>query len=206
MSTPFSISADFIAEHNAPLQDATTEDYDALKRALGRRGIDADALLQKVMAFGVAIPTWGVGTGGTRFARFPGPGEPRNVVEKIDDCAVIQQMARATPTISPHIPWDKVDDYAALREQAASHGLSFDAVNSNTFQDQPGQEFSYKFGSLSHHRCACSRAGHRPQCRMHRDRPQARLEGVDGLDRRRRELCRSIESDQGARPLYRRDA
>ena len=64
MSTPFSISADFIAEHNAPLQDATTEDYDALKRALGRRGIDADALLQKVMAFGVAIPTWGVGTGG----------------------------------------------------------------------------------------------------------------------------------------------
>ncbi|SFJ89802.1 L-rhamnose catabolism isomerase [Bradyrhizobium sp. Gha] len=150
MSTPFSISADFIAEHNAPLQDATTEDYDALKRALGRRGIDAEALVQKVMAFGVAIPTWGVGTGGTRFARFPGPGEPRNVVEKIDDCAVIQLLARATPTISPHIPWDKVDDYAALREQAASHGLAFDAVNSNTFQDQPGQELSYKFGSLSH--------------------------------------------------------
>jgi L-rhamnose isomerase/sugar isomerase len=150
MSTPFSISADFIAEHNARLQDATTEDYDAVKRALARRGIDAEALVQKVTAFGVAIPTWGVGTGGTRFARFPGPGEPRNVVEKIDDCAVIQQLARATPTISPHFPWDKVDDYAALREQAAGHGLAFDAVNSNTFQDQPGQELSYKFGSLSH--------------------------------------------------------
>ncbi|MBR0827749.1 L-rhamnose catabolism isomerase [Bradyrhizobium manausense] len=150
MSTPFSISADFIAEHNARLEDATTEDYDALKRALARHGIDAEALVQKVMAFGVAIPTWGVGTGGTRFARFPGPGEPRNVFEKIDDCAVIQRLARATPTISPHIPWDKVDDYAALREQAATHGLAFDAVNSNTFQDQPGQELSYKFGSLSH--------------------------------------------------------
>ncbi len=150
MSTPFSISADFIAEHNARLEGATTEDYDALKRALARHGIDAEALVQKVMAFGVAIPTWGVGTGGTRFARFPGPGEPRNVFEKIDDCAVIQRLARATPTISPHIPWDKVDDYAALREQAASHGLAFDAVNSNTFQDQPGQELSYKFGSLSH--------------------------------------------------------
>ncbi|WP_298873373.1 L-rhamnose catabolism isomerase [uncultured Bradyrhizobium sp.] len=150
MSTSFSISADFIAEHNARLEGATTEDYDALKRALARRGIDADALVQKVMAFGVAIPTWGVGTGGTRFARFPGPGEPRNIVEKIDDCAVIQRMARATPTISPHFPWDKVDDYAALQEQAASHGLAFDAVNSNTFQDQPGQELSYKFGSLSH--------------------------------------------------------
>lgn len=150
MSTPFSISPDFIADHNAQLEEATTEDYDALTRALARHGIDAEALVQKVMAFGVAIPTWGVGTGGTRFARFPGPGEPRNVFEKIDDCAVIQRLARATPTISPHIPWDKVDDYAALREQAATHGLAFDAVNSNTFQDQPGQELSYKFGSLSH--------------------------------------------------------
>lgn len=150
MSTPFAISPDFIADHNARLEQATTEDYDALKRALGRHGIDAEVLVQKVTAFGVAIPTWGVGTGGTRFARFPGPGEPRNVFEKIDDCAVIQRLARATPTISPHIPWDKVDDYAALREQAATHGLTFDAVNSNTFQDQPGQELSYKFGSLSH--------------------------------------------------------
>ncbi|MCG2626690.1 L-rhamnose catabolism isomerase [Bradyrhizobium sp. WYCCWR 13023] len=150
MSPSFSISADFVAEHNARLEGAISEDYDALKRALARHGIDADALVQKVMAFSVAIPTWGVGTGGTRFARFPGPGEPRNVVEKIDDCAVIQLLARATPTISPHFPWDKVDDYAALREQAAGHGLAFDAVNSNTFQDQPGQELSYKFGSLSH--------------------------------------------------------
>jgi len=150
MSASFTISADLIAEHNARLEAATLEDYDALKRTLARRGIDADALVQKVMAFGVAIPTWGVGTGGTRFARFPGPGEPRNVFEKIDDCGVIEQLARATPTISPHFPWDKVDDYAALREKAASHGLSFDAVNSNTFQDQLGQELSYKFGSLSH--------------------------------------------------------
>ena len=150
MSAPFAISADVIADHNARLEAATSEDYDALKRALARRGIDAEALVQKVMAFGVAIPTWGVGTGGTRFARFPGPGEPRNVFEKIDDCGVIQQLARATPTISPHFPWDKVDDYALLREKAAAHGLAFDAVNSNTFQDQPGQALSYKFGSLSH--------------------------------------------------------
>lgn len=150
MSTAFSISADFIADHNSRLEDATTEDYDALQRALARHGINAEALVQKVIAFGVAIPTWGVGTGGTRFARFPGPGEPRNVFEKIDDCAVIQRLARATPTISPHIPWDTVGDYAALREKAATHGLAFDAINSNTFQDLPGQELSYKFGSLSH--------------------------------------------------------
>ncbi|MET4066670.1 L-rhamnose isomerase/sugar isomerase [Bradyrhizobium sp. S3.2.6] len=150
MSAPFSISADFIADHNARLDGATTEDYHALERTLARRGIDAEALVRKVTDFGVAIPTWGVGTGGTRFARFPGPGEPRNVFEKIDDCAVIHQLARATPAVSPHLPWDKVDDSAALREKAAAHGLAFDAVNSNTFQDQPGQALSYKFGSLSH--------------------------------------------------------
>ena len=150
MSAPFAISPDLIAAQNAWLEAAMLEDYEALKRTLARRGIDADALVQKVMAFGVAIPTWGVGTGGTRFARFPGPGEPRNVFEKIDDCGVIQQLVRATPTISPHFPWDKVDDYAALREKAAALGLSFDAVNSNTFQDQAGQELTYKFGSLSH--------------------------------------------------------
>jgi L-rhamnose isomerase/sugar isomerase len=150
MSAPFAISADLIAAHNARLEASTLEDYDALKRTLARRGIDADALVQKVMAFGVAIPTWGVGTGGTRFARFPGPGEPRNIFEKIDDCAVIQQLARATPTISPHFHWDKVDSYAALNEKVAAHGLAFDAVNSNTFQDQAGQALSYKFGSLSH--------------------------------------------------------
>jgi L-rhamnose isomerase/sugar isomerase len=150
MNSSFSISADFIADHNARLEGATIEDYHALKRTLARRGIDTEALVQKVVAFGVAIPTWGVGTGGTRFARFPGPGEPRNVFEKIDDCSVIQKLARATPTISAHIPWDKVDDYSALRDTATAHGLAFDAVNSNTFQDQPGQKLSYKFGSLSH--------------------------------------------------------
>jgi L-rhamnose isomerase/sugar isomerase len=90
-----------------------------------------------------------VGTGGTRFARFPGPGEPRNVFEKMEDCAVIHQLTAATPTVSLHFPWDKTSDPAALRELAQGYGLGFDAVNSNTFQDQPGQPHSYKFGSLT---------------------------------------------------------
>jgi L-rhamnose isomerase/sugar isomerase len=146
----FSIDAGFIADQNGALAPALAEDFDALKRSLARRGIDGEALVDKIMAFGVAIPTWGVGTGGTRFARFPGKGEPRNIVDKLDDCATIQQLVRATPTISPHFPWDATSDFAALRESAQARGLSFDAVNSNTFQDQAGQKHSYKFGSLSH--------------------------------------------------------
>src|SRR5580704_12445446 len=105
----------FIAQCNAGLQEDLQADYDALGTQLERRGVAIDRITRAVMGFRVAIPSWGVGTGGTRFARFPGPGEPRNVFEKIDDCAVIQQLARATPTISPHFHWDKVGDYAALR-------------------------------------------------------------------------------------------
>jgi len=91
-----------------------------------------------------------VGTGGTRFARFPGPGEPRHIHDKLEDCGVIHQLTRCTDTVSPHLPWDKVSDYNALRQEAAQYSLGFDAVNSNTFQDQKGQALSYKFGSLGH--------------------------------------------------------
>jgi L-rhamnose isomerase / sugar isomerase len=151
----FSISAARIGDENRKLEGGHREDYEALGRTLARRGVDIEAITGQVQQFAVAVPTWGVGTGGTRFARFAGPGEPRNIFDKIEDCGVIQQLTRTTPTISPHFPWDKVSDYAELREAAKAQGLSFDAVNSNTFQDQPPrnadiQKHSYKFGSLSH--------------------------------------------------------
>ena len=139
-----------IGEENAKLAAAQAEDYSALGRRLGRGGVDIEAITAKVAAFAVAVPTWGVGTGGTRFARFPGPGEPRGIFDKLEDCATIHQLTRATPTCSPHFPWDKVDDFSELADRAAALGVGFDAVNSNTFQDQPGQALSYKFGSLSH--------------------------------------------------------
>lgn len=123
--------------------------YDALGERLSWAGVDIEAVTAKVAAFHVAIPSWGVGTGGTRFARFPGRGEPRGIFEKLDDCAVIHQLGRATPTVSLHIPWDDVDP-RELKAKGDALGLGFDAMNSNTFQDQPGQPHSYKFGSLSH--------------------------------------------------------
>ena len=146
----FGISPDFIATENARLEESLAEDFGALGRQLARRGVDIEAMTERAMAFAVAVPTWGVGTGGTRFARFPGPGEPRNIHDKLEDCGVINQLTRVTPNVSPHFPWDKVKDYNALRQEAASHGLGFDVVNSNTFQDQRGQRRSYKFGSLTH--------------------------------------------------------
>ncbi|MBO0904897.1 L-rhamnose catabolism isomerase [Jiella sonneratiae] len=137
---------------NGKRQAAFEADFAALGETLDRRGIAVDAIVEKLRAFAVAVPSWGVGTGGTRFARFPGPGEPRGIMEKLNDCAVIQQLGRATPSVSLHIPWDRADP-AALKDKAASLGLCFDAMNSNTFQDHPDdprQPLSYKFGSLSH--------------------------------------------------------
>ena len=147
--TQLPISADLIAQHNARSQEALAEDYAALGRKLERRGIAIDTLKDKVKAFGVAVPSWGAGRGGTRFAKFPIAGEPTNIHEKLEDCAVIHQLGQATPAVSPHFPWDCVDDYTALKEEAAAYNLVFDAVNSNTFQDQPGQAHTYATGSLS---------------------------------------------------------
>ncbi len=151
---PYRIPESLIGEENARLAPAQAEDYAALGARLGRAGVDIETITAKIAAFAVAVPTWGVGTGGTRFARFPGPGEPRSIFDKLEDCATIHQLTRATPTCSPHFPWDKVDDYRELAERATALGVGFDAVNSNTFQDQPGQTLSYKFGSLSHSRKA----------------------------------------------------
>ena len=135
---------------NQSLKQLLQSDYDALGSNLVRRGIDIDAVRNKVQSYGVAVPSWGVGTGGTRFARFPGPGEPRHVFDKMEDCAVIHQLSNATPKVSLHIPWDKVDDPVELKQRGDALGLGFDAMNSNTFQDHAGDSYSYKYGSLSH--------------------------------------------------------
>ena len=147
--TETKIAADVIAAENEKRIVALTQDYDALGSQLGRRNIDIDAIAAKVAEFFVAVPSWGVGTGGTRFARFPGTGEPRGIFDKLDDCAVINQLTRATPNVSLHIPWDK-EDPKRLKAHGDALGLGFDAMNSNTFSDAPGQSHSYKYGSLSH--------------------------------------------------------
>lgn len=125
-------------------------DLDVLGERLARRGLRLQSLVDTVRGFAVALPSWALGTGGTRFGRFPGAGEPRSLDEKLADAAVVHELTGATPRVSLHLPWDTPADPAALREQAGALGLGFDAVNSNTFQDQPGQALSYKLGSFSH--------------------------------------------------------
>ena len=140
----------FIQDANRAGAAVLEEDFDHLAKQLARRGVDAEMLVGRASAFKVAVPSWGVGSGGTRFARFPIPGEPRNIFEKLEDCEVVFKLTRSTPGVSLHIPWDKAANLVDLRAFAHARGLFFDSMNSNTFQDQPGQPLSYKFGSLTH--------------------------------------------------------
>jgi L-rhamnose isomerase/sugar isomerase len=146
----FQLSDTLVGDANRPHIAALKDDYDHLGIQLARRGIEIEEIVTHAMAFRVAVPSWAVGTGGTRFARFPGPGEPRDVFEKIDDCETINRLVRVTPGISLHIPWDRPERPAELLSFLQAGGLHVDATNSNTFQDHPGQTHSYKFGSLSH--------------------------------------------------------
>ncbi len=107
-------------------------------------------VLKKISAFNITIPSWALGTGGTRFGRFSGGGEPGSLEEKIKDVGIIHALNQSSDSISLHIPWDIPSEASSIKALASGLGLRFDAVNSNTFQDQPGQEHTYKFGSLHH--------------------------------------------------------
>ncbi len=199
------IDQSLIDDLNEGHAGALADDYEALRAQLARRGINIDAITRAVGKFAIALPSWGLGTGGTRFARYPGPGQPANIFDKLDDCGVIQQLLRATPTVSLHIPWDKSDDLKALKQKAKSVGLGFDAINSNTFQDFTGPEALLQVRQPQPHRRCGTAAGDRAQHRVHRDRPGTWLEGAVSLDRRRLELPRPVELHQGLRALHRLD-
>lgn len=121
------------------------KEYNALAGRLAEEGIDVAGVKEALKAQRIETPSWGYGDGGTRFKVFPWPGAARTVFEKFADAAQVHRYTGVAPSVAIHIPWDKVDDFAALKEYAASLGVSIGAVNSNTFQDDV-----YKFGSVCH--------------------------------------------------------
>ena len=103
------------------------------------------AITDQLSQQAIELPSWAFGNSGTRFKVFGTPGTPRTVQEKIADAAKVHELTGLAPTVALHIPWDKVDDYAALRRHAEGLGVGLGTINSNTFQDD-----IYKFGSLTH--------------------------------------------------------
>jgi L-rhamnose isomerase/sugar isomerase len=139
-----------LAESNQKIEDRHRAQFSRSSEQLQSQGIDVDRLINKVGSFKVTTPSWALGTGATRFGRFPGPGEPSNLEQKVEDISVLKDLSRQTDSVSLHIPWDVPSDVAALKEKTDLLGLRFDSINSNTFQDQPNDNdpLSYKFGSL----------------------------------------------------------
>lgn len=144
------IAKDQILDHNHKTSKAHEEPFSFLAGQLTSQNIDVEVLVDQIASFQVAIPSWALGAGATRFGRFPIGGEPGNLEQKIEDVGLIHALNRSSGAISLHIPWDIPEDAAAIKKLADDLDITFDAVNSNTFQDQKDQEYSYKFGSLSH--------------------------------------------------------
>jgi len=147
------LEPEWVAEQNRSAGRHLDHDLDHVVSVLGRHGLEAERIITEVAAFSVAAPSWAVGTGATRFGRFPIGGEPRNLLEKLDDIAALNNVTGANRTVSLHVPWDDPEDPAGVRQYGAERGIGFDAMNSNTFQDNPsttdGGAVSYKFGSLA---------------------------------------------------------
>jgi len=138
------IGSNNIAAHNEELLKKHQNKFAFTLSEIG----ETESIIQKLIDFQIAIPSWALGTGGTRFGRFAGGGEARSIEEKIEDVGLLHALNNASGAISLHIPWDIPQDYKAIKTLAGQHNLKFDAMNSNTFQDQANQEHSYKFGSL----------------------------------------------------------
>lgn len=140
------INAAVIHQHNQENATAHKRKFEALAADIP----SVESVLKKLVDFQIAIPSWALGTGGTRFGRFAGGGEPRNLEEKIEDIGLLHALNKSSGAVSLHIPWDIPERPQEIKSLAARHGIRFDAVNSNTFQDQKDQKLSYKFGSLQH--------------------------------------------------------
>jgi L-rhamnose isomerase / sugar isomerase len=144
------LSAELIEGHNNESMSKHRREFGQLAERLTDDGYRIDDLIKDLQDFRIAVPSWALGAGGTRFGRFRIGGEPRNLFEKIDDIALLHGLTGSCNAISLHIPWDIPEDTEAVIQYAADAGIAFDSVNSNTFQDQAGQTESYKFGSLAH--------------------------------------------------------
>lgn len=143
------IKPEQLLELNKPDLAQHNEDFKRLCQNIDKKNKNPDKLIKQLEKLQIAIPSWALGAGGTRFGRFSMGGEPANIIQKLDDIGIIHALTKSAGSVSLHLPWDSPNDYKALREKAQSNNIIFDAVNSNTFQDAQTAKHSYKFGSLS---------------------------------------------------------
>src|SRR5947209_2737484 len=174
-----------------------------------KQTIDIDAVLEKIQRFTVETPSWGYGDSGTRFKVFHWPGAARTLGEKLADAAEVQKVTGICPSVAIHIPWDKEDDWQAVKGYATALGLRIGAVNPNLFQDD-----LYRLGSLCHvDKAVRERAvEHVLECIQIAQAVDSNIislwladgtnyPGQDNLRRRRQRLLDSLQAIYAALPL-----
>jgi len=107
--------------------------------------VDEGRLLERLSALEIETPSWGYGNSGTRFHVYPWPGAARTVEERIMDAALVHRLTGCCPSVALHIPWDAVEDYAALSRLAEEQGVRIGGINPNLF----GEDV-YRLGSICH--------------------------------------------------------
>ncbi len=123
---------------------AWTDEYALLSTRIADRGLELEAIERALAALTIETPSWGYGDSGTRFGVFPQAGRPRSVYERIEDAAEVNRLTGSASAVALHFPWDRADDYGALRRHIEDAGLSVGAVNPNLFQDP-----DYRLGSVT---------------------------------------------------------
>ena len=118
---------------------------DAIRAWCDERGLNLEAIKTALKRQHIETPSWGYGDSGTRFRVFPWPGAARTVEEKLADAAMVHRLTGVAPSVALHIPWDRVDDWDALKQYADELGIRIGAINPNVFQGE-----AYKFGSICH--------------------------------------------------------
>lgn len=121
------------------------EQYRILSETLEQRGINVSQVKEQLKRQHIETPSWGYGNSGTRFKTFAWQGAARNIHEKLEDAGYVHRLTGIAPSVAIHIPWDKTDDYGALKSFAKAQGVSIGAVNPNLFQED-----EYKLGSITH--------------------------------------------------------
>ena len=121
------------------------EAYRRLCDSLLERGVDVQAVTDRLKTQAIETPSWGYADSGTRFGVFPQPWAAKTLEHKIQDAGTVHKYTGIAPSVAIHIPWDKVDDYEALKDLAAANRVRIGSVNPNVFQEE-----RYKLGSICH--------------------------------------------------------
>src|SRR5713101_4652608 len=179
-----------------------------IENRLQGRGVTLDGFIAAMQQFSIETPSWGYGDSGTRFKVFHWPGAARDLREKLADAAQVQKVTSTCPGVAIHIPWDREDNWRAVKEYASQLGLRIGAVNPNLFQDD-----AYRFGSLCHFDKAIRQQAieHVIECIQIAQEVSSNVislwladgtnyPGQDDLRRRRRRLLESLQTVYAALP------